>query len=110
MSACVCTATSATWRARAAPRLARSLPNPAPASPPGAVADAVREADKVLAKAAIMLDIYERVEVQLITGRGAHSVDGVARVREAVEEHLCQRGIPYAVHNAGGMLVASLTA
>jgi nitrogen regulatory protein PII len=65
-----------------------------------------------LSQARMCLSItgVDAVTVPFVTGRGRHSARGVAKIREAVEGCLRQEGIPYTLHNAGGLLVATLTA
>ena len=45
------------------------------------------------------------MELTIITGRGAHSPDGVAKLQPAVCDFLASRGVPFAVASKGGALV-----
>lgn len=64
---------------------------------------------KVTAAAHMARELYPAgATIPIIPGRGAHSVDGVARIRTAVESFLRGEGIEYRLENAGGMVVASL--
>jgi len=47
--------------------------------------------------------------VQVITGRGNHSVGGVARIRPQVEAWLRQRGVKFRPQNDGGAFLVNLS-
>ncbi|KAL4450066.1 hypothetical protein ABPG77_010735 [Micractinium sp. CCAP 211/92] len=61
-----------------------------------------------LARNFVHAGTYSTVYLPFITGRGAHSHNGVARIRTAVEDWMTRSGIEYCLENAGGQLVAVL--
>lgn len=76
------------------------------------VGEGMRVAARMVANAQKFVDdgIYPGVEVPIITGRGVHSMDRVAKIRDAVEAYLQQECIRYTRENGGGMVVAHLGA
>ena len=50
-----------------------------------------------------------QLRVQVITGKGNHSMGGVARIRPQVEGWLKQRGIKHKMQNDGGAFVVNLS-
>ncbi|KAL4452381.1 hypothetical protein ABPG75_008043 [Micractinium tetrahymenae] len=61
-----------------------------------------------LARGFVQAGTYSAVYLPFVTGRGAHSHDGVAKIRAAVEDWMVGSGIEYFLENAGGQLVAVL--
>ena len=46
--------------------------------------------------------------IRIVTGRGLHSFDGVAKIKNAVEELLLNRGITYKMTAKGGCFLVPL--